>query len=204
VRRELAVYYAVVSHLDEQVGRILHALEETNQLDNTVVIFSSDQGLALGSHGLVGKQNLYDHSFGVPLIWRGPGIPRGAKREAACYLRDLFPTTCELAGVPVPATVEGKSLVPALRGKADVVYPAVFGYFTDTQRAVRDGRWKLIRYPVAGVTQLFDLQADPHELKNLIDDPAHRATVAGLTARLREEQAKWGDKLSLDPAGRKP
>ncbi len=97
LRQELAVYYAVITDMDEQIGRILRALEETNQLDNTVLIFSSDQGLALGSHGLIGKQNLYEHTFGVPLLVRGPGIPRGAKRDAGCYLRDLFPTACELA-----------------------------------------------------------------------------------------------------------
>jgi arylsulfatase A-like enzyme len=204
VRRELAVYYAVVSHLDEQVGRILRTLEEVGRLDNTVVVFASDQGLALGSHGLVGKQNLYEHTFGVPLLVRGPGVPRGARRAAACYLRDLFPTTCELAGVPVPDTVEGRSLVPVLRGTADAVYPAVFGYFADTQRCVRDGRWKLIRYPKAGVTQLFDLATDADETRNLAGDPAHPAKVGELLDTLQREQARWGDDLPLFPGERKP
>lgn len=197
VRRELAAYYAVVEHLDEQVGRVLRALTESGQLENTVVIFASDHGLALGSHGLVGKQNLYEHTFGVPLLVRGPGVPRGQKRDADCYLRDLFPTACEMAGVPVPATVEGRSLVPVLAGKAEEVYPAVFGYFADAQRCVRDGRWKLIRYPRVGVTQLFDLRADPHETTDLAGEAAHADRVAGLLATLRAEQAKWGDRLPL-------
>jgi arylsulfatase A-like enzyme len=193
------VYYAVVSHMDEQIGRILAALDESKQLANTVVIFSSDQGLALGSHGLIGKQNLYDHTFGVPLIVRGPGVVKAAKAPAACYLRDLFPTACALAGIPIPDTVEGKSLAAVLGDRGDSVYPAVFGYFTDTQRGVRDTRYKLIRYPKANVTQLFDLRDDPDELRNLAADPKHAARVADLLATLKAEQKTWGDEVPLFP-----
>jgi len=169
-RAELAAYYAEISHLDEQVGRIVAALRETGQLDNTVIIFSSDQGLALGSHGLTGKQNLYEHTFRVPFIFRGPGIPRGQTNRADAYLRDVFPTVCDFAGVKIPDTVQARSLAPLFSGKAKYVHDFVVGYFTDTQRAIRDGDWKLICYPKASRWQLFNLEADPHELRDLAVD----------------------------------
>jgi len=199
VRAELAVYYAVIAHLDEQVGRILAALKETGQLDNTVVIFSSDQGLAVGSHGLFGKQNLYEHTFRVPLLLRGPGIPRGQRVEAACYLRDLFPTTCELAGIAIPDTVQGRSLAPILSGKAKSVHPHIIGYFTNTQRAIRDDRWKLIWYPQAKREQLFDLTSDPDELRDLSSEPRHAGKVTELKAKLETWLKENGDPL-FDPA----
>ncbi|MEQ2005847.1 MAG: sulfatase-like hydrolase/transferase [Limisphaerales bacterium] len=195
VRAELAVYYAVIAHLDEQVGRILAALKETGQLDNTVVIFSSDQGLAVGSHGLIGKQNLYEHTFRVPLILRGPGIPRGQRLDAACYLRDLFPTTCELASIAVPDTVQGRSLAPVLSGKAKSAHPHVIGYFTNTQRAIRHDRWKLIWYPQAKRDQLFDLTNDPDELRDLASAPRHAGKVAELKAKLEAWLKENGDPL---------
>src|SRR5690606_1131724 len=124
-REEIATCYAILSHLDEQIGRILAALKETGQFENTLILFTSDHGLALGSHGLLGKQNMYEHTVNVPLILHGPGVPRGKRFAAQCYLRDLFPTACDLAGVAVPDTVQGKSLVPVLRGEAKEVYPFV-------------------------------------------------------------------------------
>ncbi len=195
VRAELAVYYAVIAHLDEQVGRILAALKQTGQLENTVVIFSSDQGLAVGSHGLIGKQNLYEHTFGVPLLLRGPGIPRSRRVDAPCYLRDLFPTSCELAGIAIPETVQGRSLAPILSGKAKSVHPHVIGYFTNTQRAIRDDRWKLIWYPQAKREQLFDLADDPDELRDLASEPRHAAKVAELKAKLVAWLKENGDPL---------
>lgn len=198
VRAELAVYYAVIAHLDAQVGRILAALKETGQLENTVVIFSSDQGLAVGSHGLIGKQNLYEHTFGVPLLLRGPGIPRGQRVDAACYLRDLFPTTCELAGIAIPETVQGRSLAPILSGKVKSVHPHVIGYFTNTQRAIRDDRWKLIWYPQAKREQLFDLASDPSELCDFSSEPRHIAKAAELKAKLEAWLKENGDPL-FDP-----
>ena len=203
VRDELAAYYAVIEHLDEQVGRILEALKSTGQAENTVVIFSSDHGLAIGSHGLRGKQNMYEHTIGVPLMIGGPGLPRGTRCDAQVYLRDLFPTACELAGVPVPATVEGQSLLPLLKGKEKALYPRVFGYFRDVQRMVRDDRWKLIHYPQIKKHQLFDLRDDPAELKDLADDPRHAATRDGLRGHLEAWQKQVGDPL-LRTSGQSP
>jgi arylsulfatase A-like enzyme len=187
LREELAVYYALISDMDEQIGRMIAALRVNGQLDNTVIIFSSDQGMAMGSHGLLGKQNLYEHTFGVPLIFRGPGIPQGVRSRADCYLRDLFPTTCEMAGIPIPATVQAKSLVPVIKGKADAIYDFVVGYFTNTQRAIRAGDWKLIEYPRIGKTQLFNLHDDPDELNDLSD----KADGADARKRLATQLKTW-------------
>ena len=195
VRAELAVYYAVIANLDEQVGRITAALREIGAWENTIVIFSSDHGLALGSHGLTGKQNQYEHTIGVPLIISGPGLPRGQRRAAQCYLRDLFPTTCELAGIPIPATVQSCSLVPVLAGKASSIYPEVFGCFSDTQRMIRDDRWKLIWYPKLSRDQLFDLASDPNEMHDLSAEPQHAAQLAQLKEKLEAWLRENGDPL---------
>ena len=195
VREDLAVYYAVISYMDEQLGRILAALEATGQADNTIVIFTSDQGLAMGSHGLRGKQNMYEHTVGAPLIFRGPGIPKGQRRDAQCYLRDLYPTVCDLAGIEIPATVQGRSLAPVLRGEVDSIYTAVFGHFADAQRMIRTDRWKLVHYPKVEKYQLFDLANDPYELENLAVGPCHATVFAELRAKLEAWQKEVGDPL---------
>jgi arylsulfatase A-like enzyme len=202
IRRELAAYYAVISHLDEQIGRVLDALRETGQDADTVVVFSSDQGLAVGSHGLRGKQNLYDHTVGVPLVFAGPAIPKGARRPAQCYLRDLYPTFCELAGANVPNVVDAKSLLPVIEGKVERLYPAVFGYFGDVQRAIRTDRWKLIDYPKLDRCQLFDLQADPDERTDLSNDPAAAEALADLKRQLAAWRRRAGDPTLNSPSGK--
>jgi arylsulfatase A-like enzyme len=193
VRAELAAYYAAISGMDEQIGRIVEALKTTGQLENTVIIFTSDQGLAVGSHGLLGKQNLYEHTLGVPLIMSGPGVPQGERRQAQCYLRDLFPTACEMAGIAVPPTVQAHSLVPVLRDAHQSAHPFVVGYYTDTQRGIREGSWKLIVYPKAKRTQLFDLSADPDELSDLSSQPGQSSRVADLRTKLLQWLKENGD-----------
>jgi arylsulfatase A-like enzyme len=193
VRRELAVYYAVISHLDAQIGRMLDALRETDQLESTLVIFSSDHGLAIGSHGLRGKQNMYDHTVGVPLVLSGPGVPRGKRFDAQCYLRDLFPTVCAMSGIDKPESVEGTSLVPVLAGREKSVYPHVVAYFRDKQRMIRTDEWKLIVYPHLGRRQLFHLKTDPHELHDLSTDKRHTEVAADLARRLAEWQRAHDD-----------
>ena len=194
VKQDLAVYYAVLTHLDQQVGRILQALEQRKLNDNTLVIYTSDHGLAMGSHGLRGKQNMYEHTINVPLIVRGPGVPRGATFGTQLYLRDLYPTVCDFANVPLVNAVDGHSLGPVLEGSQETIYPYVFGYFRDFQRMVRGKRWKLIHYPQIGQWQLFDLQEDPHELRNRVAEQAHQATVD----QLRRELLRWQRSVS-DP-----
>lgn len=193
VRDELAVYYSVISHLDAQVGRIIKTLKSTGQLENTIVIFASDHGLGVGSHGLRGKQSMYEHTIGVPLIFSGPGIPRGQRTAAQCYLRDLFPTTCDLTHVAIPKSVTGRSLRPVMTGKTDRIYPHVFGYFRNFQRMIRTDDWKLIHYPQVNQTQLFHLKTDPHELQDLSADRKFAARRKELESKLRAWQRSVND-----------
>lgn len=194
----LRVYYSVIDDLDTQIGRILATLEKTGQLDNTIIIFSSDHGMSCGSHGLRGKQNQYEHTINVPFIMAGPGIPVGVKSDAHIYLRELYPTTCDLAGIEIPNAVTSLSFAPILRGESDEQHDAIYGYFTDTQRMIRtDDGWKLIRYPKANRWQLFNLNDDPFELTNLADskDPAHIEKFEDLRKRLATWRRKQSDPL---------
>jgi arylsulfatase A-like enzyme len=196
IRDEIAAYYAVIDDMDAHIGRILATLRTTGQYDNTVIMFSSDHGLAIGSHGLMGKQNMYDHTIGVPFIVAGPGIPRGQRTEAQIYLRDMYPTTCELAGIPIPETVEGRSIVPILNGTKNQIYPAIYGYFRNAQRMIRTDRWKLISYPELKKYQLFDLRDDPDERSDLASLPQHRKLRDRLTRQMNAWFRKQGDPLA--------
>ncbi len=191
MQQHLAGYYGTISHLDFEVGRVIKEIADRGWLKNTVIIYSSDQGLAVGGrHGLMGKQNLYEH-VKPPLIFAGPGIPHG-QSDALVYLFDLFPTICQLAGAPVPAVVEGHSLLPIIEHPDSKVRDYLFGAYKDCQRMIRDERWKLLEYNAGGVrnTQLFDLANDPDEIHNLADDPqyaAERRRLEKLLAQARQE-----------------
>ena len=203
IRRHLADYYACITCLDHHLGRIFDCLKDLGQLTNTVVVFAGDNGLSLGEHGLMGKQNLYEYGgMHVPLVIAGPGIKHG-RSDAFVYLYDLFPTICELAQVPVPASSEGKSLVPVLKGRPMKQRDCLFTAYKDVQRAVRTDRWKLIRYPQVDQTQLFDLQADPHELNNLAASPEHAAKVREMLGLLAAAQKQAGDTCPLTVANPK-
>jgi len=197
VRRHVADYYAMITHLDAAVGRVLDTLERTGQRENTIVVFTADHGLAVGQHGLMGKQNVYDHSVRIPLIFSGPGVPEGERREAFTYHHDLYPTLADLAGLEAPDTVDGESLAPVIEEDADGPRESVFTAYADTQRAVRTDQYKLIEnFPDAERrTQLFDVAADPAETEDLSEDPEHADDVA----RLRERLAEWRDAVD-DPA----
>jgi arylsulfatase A-like enzyme len=194
---QLCEYYGLVTHLDEQVGRILAALEESGHAANTMIIYTSDHGLALGSHGLLGKQSLYEHSMRSPLIIAGPGIPAGRSTPAFTYLFDLFPTICALAGVKPPDGLAGRDLRPLWENEGARVRDSVFLPFSNLMRSVRDERWKLIVYPQINHRQLFDLKDDPHEMRDLAADPGHGPEIARLTALMRSWQEKLGDKQPL-------
>ena len=197
VTGKLARYYASTSYFDQQAGRIIDALKQAGQFDNTIFIMAGDNGLSLGEHGLLGKQNLYE--FGgmhVPLIFAGPGISKGDSKALA-HLFDLYPTLCDLAGIPVPAGLDAKSLAPVIKGQQAKVRDCLFTAYRDCQRSIRDDRWKLIRYPLINKTQLFDLQADPHEMTDLADKPASADKIKELTALLETTRKAYGDSASL-------
>jgi arylsulfatase A-like enzyme len=198
VRDVLRVYYSVIDDLDRQVGRILQALDKSGQAENTIVIYASDHGMAVGSHGLRGKQNMYEHTINVPLIMRGPGILVNRRTDAQVYLRELYPTTCELIGVEIPDTVTARSFADVLKGEQSQHAVAIYGYFTDTQRMVRSDNWKLIRYPQVDRWQLFDLQSDPDEQKNLADNADHRARFEGLRKQLKSWRKRMKDPVTTE------
>jgi arylsulfatase A-like enzyme len=204
VREHLADYYACITYLDAQIGRILTALKQSGQYDNTIIVFASDSGLAIGSHGLFGKQNIYEHSMRAPLIIAGPGVPKKKRFDAFCYLLDLFPTMCDLTGVRVPSGVEGLSLAPVLAGQQKTRRDVIFTAYRDVQRAIRNERWKLIVYPKVNQTQLFDLQNDPAELRNLAGDPAQAKRVEQMMKLLRERQEQFGDAAPLKSSQPQP
>lgn len=207
---QLAEYYGMITHMDEQIGRVLAALDRTGKAHNTIVVFSADHGLAVGSHGLLGKQSVYEHSMGCPLVIAGPGIPRG-ETEALTYLYDLFPTLAAMTGIESPEGVEGSDLSTLWNGQENEVRSSLFLAYENKMRSVRQGRWKLIRYPLIHHTQLFDLEEDPDELKNLAEAQPER--VESMMAMLEEWQARMDDphphtaaekqSMEIDLTGRK-
>jgi arylsulfatase A-like enzyme len=200
VQQHIADYYGMITHMDTEIGRVLQTLETTGHLENTIIIYTADHGLAVGQHGLLGKQNLYDHSIHVPSIFAGPGIREGITVDALTYLYDVFPTVCDLTDVACPDTTEGCSLVPLMRGYEKRVRATVFAAYRDIQRTVRDSRWKLIRYYVSEETgagtnclQLFDLEQDPWETTNLADLPEHADRIRSLAADMEMWQIETND-----------
>ena len=192
-RRE---YYAIVSHLDAQIGKILDGLEKNPAAANTYIFFTADHGLACGEHGLLGKQNLYDASVRVPFLVAGPGVPAGKKVAAPVYLQDAMPTALKLAGAEVGDDIDFQDLRPHWEGKGRP-RDAAIGAYMDLQRMIeKDGR-KLILYPKAKVARVFDLQADPAEMNDLAGTPAGQALAVPLFQRLLEIQKESGDPLDL-------
>jgi len=192
-------YYAIISHLDEQIGRILAALEKSGKKDNTYIIFTADHGLAVGQHGFIGKQNMFEHSVKPPLIIVGPSIPEDERRDALVYLQDIMPTTLDLAGLDIPPYVEFTSLIPAIanpdnKDEGKRVYGC---YLKDMQRMIREGDLKLIVYPHAHKVLLFDVKNDPLEMKDLTGDPRYWDTVKRLVCELQKLEKQMGGELEL-------
>ncbi|MCP4451356.1 MAG: sulfatase-like hydrolase/transferase [Planctomycetes bacterium] len=199
VRVNRQEYYAIISHMDAQIGRILAALEKTGKKDNTYIIFSADHGLACGNHGLIGKQNMYDHSMKPPLIVVGPNIPKNEQREALVYLQDVMATTLDLANVAKPEYVEFNSLLPLIEdAKKASAYDAIYGcYVADRQRMIRVDDMKLIVYPRAKRLRLYNVGSDPLELDDLSSNPEYWKTIRGLLKQLVQLQEDMDDKLDL-------
>ncbi|MEX0274993.1 MAG: sulfatase-like hydrolase/transferase [Flavobacteriaceae bacterium] len=190
-------YYAITTHLDDQIGAILDHLRQKGLDHNTYVFLTSDHGLSVGEHGLLGKQNMYDHSVRVPLMVVGPNIPKGKKIANDVYLQDIMATTLELAGMDKPDYVEFNSLLPQIHGAGEG-YDAIYGcYERGSQRMVRKGGYKLIAYPRANKMRLFDVENDSLEMNDLIDNDSHRERALTLLEDLQELQQKMGDTLDV-------
>ncbi len=170
VKIHLRDYYAMITHMDSEIGKIINALKESGEYENTIIVFSADNGLAVGQHGMMGKQNLYEHSIGVPLVICGPGIPRKEKREAFCYLFDLFPTLCQLCEIDIPESIQGKSMLPEIYSDNIQQRKSMLYGYKEFMRSFRNVNLKLIEYLVDGKrnSQLFHLEDDPFEQNNLV------------------------------------
>ena len=191
-RRHIAEYYGMISDMDEKIGEILDALARSGQAENTVVVYTADHGLSVGQHGLLGKQNLYEHSVRVPLLMRGPGVPKGKRVDALSHTYDVYPTLCELAGLEIPAHVDARSLGRLMEGATTELRPYVHSVYKHVQRMVRDREWKLISYRKDGEegcdrAQLYHIASDPWELNDLALD----GRAAAERERLEKELARW-------------
>jgi len=199
-RRE---YYALMTHLDTQIGRILDALEASGKADNTVIFFTADHGLSVGHHGLMGKQNQYEHSVRVPFVVVGPGIQAGVLDHTPIYLQDVMPTTLELAGAQQPEHVFFQSLLPRLAATVSdhktpaPPYESIYGGFLSLQRSITHAGWKLIVYPQGKAVRLYNLNQDPHEQIDLAGTPENADRQRELLDRLIALQEDLGDDVEL-------
>jgi len=189
-------YYAILTHMDAMIGRILEELEATGRANNTWIIFTADHGLAVGHHGLLGKQNMYDHSVRVPFMIVGPGAEPGKRIDEPIYLQDAMPTTLALAEISQPEHVEFHSILPMLEGNPSP-YSEIYGCYLDKQRSIRTDQYKLIVYPKANVIRLYDLANDPEELLDIAQVPTNKSLVASLFGRLLQLQSDMNDSLDL-------
>ena len=216
-RRFIEDYLACVASIDDNVGRLLGWLEDSGLAEKTVVVYTSDQGFFLGEHGWFDKRFMYEESVRMPLLVRYPAeVAAGSVSKDIVLNLDFAPTFCEIAGVPIPAFMQGRSLAPILVGRRPADWRTSFYYRywmhldgahqVQAHYGVRTERHKLVRYPgegggVAGASdkrrqpawELFDLETDPHELRSVYDDPAHAAEVLSLRAELRRLQDDVGD-----------
>ena len=197
IKKEIAAYYAMVSEVDQQIGRVLDALEEKDLMENTVIVFAGDNGLAVGQHGLLGKQSVYDHSVRVPLIITSPKIRGDFKSNTYCYIHDIFPTICELLDLEIPEGVEGKSLVTSMKDNTSI-RDHLFLAHAKEMRAVRDNKnFKLIQNFAHGESreQLFNLTLDPWEINNLADDAQFSGKKKELKKLLLENIQQYNDEF---------
>ncbi|HVW00316.1 MAG TPA: sulfatase-like hydrolase/transferase [Planctomycetaceae bacterium] len=226
IRNELGREYACIENIDNQVGRVLDRLKEMGELDNTYIVYTADHGIAVGRHGLQGKQNLYEHTWRVPFIVKGPGIKAGSRAEGNIYLLDVLATLCDLAGVQAPESNEGTSIRPVLEGKQPTIRDVLFGVYNGGtkpgMRAVKKGHWKLIKYDVLDgkvrETQLFNLRENPEEFlaehhsaavnaltgatpdkhqTNLAGDPRYAEKLQEMEALLLSEMRRLNDPWRL-------
>ena len=194
---QLCEYYGLITHLDEQVGRVIRALEQSPHAKNTIIIYTADHGLAMGSHGLLGKQNVYEQSMRCPLILNGPGVPKGKSNNSYTYVHDLYATICDLTSIQQPSENDSISLRPILNGNISRVRDSVFLPFQDNQRAVSNGNWKLHVYPKINHRLLFHIAADPHEIKNLADNPTFEAQTSQMLSLMESHRLNLQDPYPL-------
>ncbi|BDS06557.1 choline-sulfatase [Oceaniferula spumae] len=192
-RSHIFDYYGIMTAMDHDLGRLLDYLKQSGLDENTIVIFTSDHGLAIGSHGLFGKQNVYEAGMKVPFMVAGPGIKPG-KTDAFAYLHDILPTVADFAQGKIGNKIDGLSLRPVIDGKENKVRAHAALAYQNSQRSIREGDWKLMLFPLINKHQLFNLKTDPYETKDIASE--HPDQVERLTKLLHQEQQTLGD---IDP-----
>ncbi len=196
-------YYACITTLDQNIGRLVEQLRVDGSLDNTIIVFTSDHGLGMGSHGLMGKQNLYEAGYKAPCIVAGPKVLNGTSNDPV-YLMDIYPTLCELAGITIPAGLDAVSFAATLTKSAPGPRDVVLTSYQRSQRAIRHGEWKLILYPEVSRRQLFNLKNDPDELNDLSNEPSQQERIAELELKLLDAQKEQGDTLKIHEQVKRP
>jgi arylsulfatase A-like enzyme len=197
-RRYMRNYLSTVKAVDENVGRVLDYLEQNNLADNTVVIYSSDQGFYLGEHGWYDKRWMFEESFRMPFVIRWPGkISAGSQAEELIQNIDYAPTFLEMAGLTPPKSLHGKSLVPLFSGESDWRKSLYYAYYELGEHAVpqhfgvRTDRHKLIYFPISSEWNLFDLESDPNEMKSLHADPGYDSKLKEMKFELERLRTKF-------------
>ena len=191
-------YYAIITHMDQQIGRILDALDKTGQTESTYIVFTADHGLAVGHHGFMGKQNLYEHSTQVPFLISGPKIKQNHIIDEPIYLQDVMPTSLELAGLEVPKSIEFKSLLPLLNESRSKHYSSIYGGFKGIQRSITKDNWKLIYYTYANKYRLYNLKVDPLEMQDQSSNPSESNRLKKMKKELIELSRNLNDPLDYN------
>lgn len=195
VKEHIAEYYAMITHIDDEVGKIIKTLKDTGEFDNTIIVFTADNGLALGQHGLFGKQSHYEHSVKIPFVIAGPNIPKDEIREDYIYLLDIFPTLCDLTEIKIPKSVEGVSFCKGIMGEEYDSRKSLYFAYTDKIRSVKNNKYKFMQHVYSGkiTRQLFDLKNDTLEMANIIEQEQYKNVVTELETLLFSYRDKWND-----------
>ena len=197
IKCHIAEYFAMITHLDFEIGRLLDALHQSGEEDNTIIVFTGDNGLAVGQHGWLGKEDIYEHGVRIPLIMAGPGILKKARNDAYVYLYDIFPTLCEKVGIDIPSSVDGKSFAHLLDGQhGDNFRDELYLIFDKFVRGVKDDNYKLIEYRNGDNeedkwTFLYDIKNDPWETYNLANDEKYAPKIQEMRQRLLKHRDDW-------------
>ncbi|CAH8296245.1 arylsulfatase A-like enzyme [Mariniflexile fucanivorans] len=200
IQASLADYYALISHMDNRIGDVINTLKKQGLYENTIIVYAADNGLAIGSHGLLGKQDLYEHSMKVPLIISGPGIPKNQIKDALVYLFDVYPSLADLCNLPEPTNIDGTNFASVIKGKETKIRESLYTSYRHTARAVRTDEWKLIRYPERNYTQLFNLKNDPLEIHNLSELSEYKSKVSEMMGLIETWHASTDDTANLNPS----
>ncbi|MDV7185961.1 sulfatase-like hydrolase/transferase [Lutibacter sp. TH_r2] len=191
-------YYASITHVDVQIGKIIDALKKSGKMDNTYIIFTADHGLAMGRHGLLGKQSLFDHSMRPPMVIVGPSIPKNQKTNADVYLQDVMATSLDIAGVEKPTYVEFNSFLDIAKGeRKESYYNSIYGAYLSVSRMIRKDGYKLLVYPEINKLLLFDMNNDPEEMHDLAGDISNKEKIKTMFDQLLVLQKEMDDPLDI-------